>query len=121
MNTCMGARGRRALVCKVGLTVGGTLHGPQACLSAWIFLHARLPLTQGVIGVNEVRELFNAALANFCQNPVTEPPVMDIKMDSTGELGGSGGGGERRDWPASARTQSLSPRSWISKWTPQVS
>ena len=43
-----------------------------------------------MIGVNEVRELFNAALANFCQNPVTEPPVMDIKMDSTGELGSTG-------------------------------
>ena len=33
----------------------------------------------------EVRELFNAALANFCPNPVTEPPVMEIKMDATGE------------------------------------
>ena len=39
---------------------------------------------QGVIGMAEVRELFNAALANFCPNPVTEPPVMEIKMDSTG-------------------------------------
>ena len=64
----------------------------RTCRGAWIYLDARLPLTQGVIGVNEVRELFNAALANFCQTPVTEPPVMDIKMDSTGELGGTGGG-----------------------------
>ena len=31
-----------------------------------------------------VRELFNSALANFTPDPVTNPPIVDIKMDSTG-------------------------------------
>lgn len=33
-----------------------------------------------------IRELFNAMCANFVPNPVTEPPVTNIRMDASGTL-----------------------------------
>jgi splicing factor U2AF subunit len=41
-------------------------------------------LPQGIIGSTEIRELFNLALANFVPDPVTNPPVVEVKMDPTG-------------------------------------
>jgi len=43
-------------------------------------------LAIGNITADLLRELFNACLANFTPNPVTDPPVIQVKLDSSGRF-----------------------------------
>lgn len=43
-------------------------------------------LAVGVMTSDLIRELFNSVLANFVPDPITNPPVCEVKLDSTGEL-----------------------------------
>ena len=43
-------------------------------------------LTIGVVTDAMIRELFNAALANFVPDPVSNPPVVNVAMDQSGSL-----------------------------------
>ncbi|KAJ9512251.1 hypothetical protein QJQ45_012812 [Haematococcus lacustris] len=41
-------------------------------------------LATGVVNAEMLRELFNAVLSNMVPDPITTPPVLDVKIDPTG-------------------------------------
>lgn len=42
-------------------------------------------LNIGTVTIEMLTELFNAAMAGMVPDPVTNPPVVNVKMDATGE------------------------------------
>jgi hypothetical protein len=56
-------------------------------VSPRIDLHT-LACIAGTVTPEILRELFNAVLANMVPDPISQPPVMEVKPDPTGRGGG---------------------------------
>jgi splicing factor U2AF subunit len=61
---------------------GGTQQATQARKSREIYIGN---LCIGTVTPEMLRELFNAALAGLVPDPNQEPPVIEVKMDNTGQ------------------------------------
>jgi splicing factor U2AF subunit len=70
--------------------VGGTIDTSAARKSREIYIGN---LAIGQISPEMLTELFNAALAGMVPDPVSEPPVLQVKMDATGGEWGCQGTG----------------------------
>jgi splicing factor U2AF subunit len=60
----------------------GTANDTQARKSREIYIGN---LAIGTVTIEMLTELFNAALAGMVPDPVTNPPVLNVKMDTTGD------------------------------------
>lgn len=65
-----------------GATVAAASNDPQARKSREIYIGN---LNIGTVTIEMLNELFNAAMAGMVPDPVTNPPVVNVKMDATGE------------------------------------
>jgi splicing factor U2AF subunit len=63
---------------------GGVANDTQARKSREIYIGN---LAIGTVTIEMLTELFNAALAGMVPDPVTNPPVLTVKMDTTGVCG----------------------------------
>lgn len=71
----------------IGILQRALDHNPPACHTST--LQAReiyIGNLQGALDHNLVRELFNSVLAPFVADPMTHPPIIEVKMDGSGRF-----------------------------------
>jgi hypothetical protein len=60
----------------------------HVCLSLLALTCTPWACITGTVTPEILRELFNAVLANMVPDPISQPPVMEVKPDPTGRGGG---------------------------------